>query len=92
MRQPPPSPAPPLERLAKRICKAANARGANDASDTIALFKQRSKGTVVDAAIELAVEKQWLRFDGSAYTLTDAGAEMGSQSRRGPRPRRVSPF
>ena len=92
MRQNPPLSVPPLERLAKRICNAANARGTQDASDIIALFKLRSRKVVVDAAVELAVGKQWLRFDGSAYTLTEAGAAMGSQSRRGSRTRRVMPF
>jgi hypothetical protein len=89
MRQAAPLSVPPLERLAKRICKAANAR---DVSTVIASFKQRSRVAVVDAAVELAVAKQWLRLDGATYTLTQAGAETGRQSRVGQRTRRVSPF
>ena len=85
-------PVPPLERLAQRICKAANARGTKDASAIISLFKQRSKITVVNAAVELAAAKQWLRFDGSTYTGCKPALIWGVSSRRGPRTRRVTPF
>jgi hypothetical protein len=81
-----------VERLARRICKAANARDASDAADVIASFKQRSRIAVVEAAVALAVAKQWLRFDGATYALTQSGAEMGRASRTGQRTRRVSPF
>jgi hypothetical protein len=92
MRQVPPLPVPPLERLAKRICKAANARDNSDAATVIASFKQRAKIAIVDAAVEMAVAKQWLRFDGVTYTLTPTGADMDRRSRAGPRTKRVSPF
>jgi hypothetical protein len=82
----------PLERLAKRICHAANARGTSDVGATIAAYKQRASIRVVKGAIDLAIANQWLRFDGVTYTLTQAGAELGGQPRRGPRKRRVTPF
>jgi hypothetical protein len=83
---------PPLERLAQRICKAANAPDTKDASAIIALFKQRSRIAFVDAAVEFAVANEWLHFDGVTYTLAQGGAELGFQSRRGARTRRVMPF
>jgi len=82
----------PLERLAKRICHAANAGGTTDIGAAIAAYKNRASVARVDAAVELAVAKQWLRFDGTDYTLTQAGTELGSQPRAGRRTRRVSPF
>jgi len=82
----------PLERLAKRICHAANARDTSDVDAVIATFKQRASISVVKAAVDLALVNQWLRFDGIAYALTQAGADLGGQSRRGPRRRRVTPF
>jgi hypothetical protein len=81
-----------LERLAKRICKAANARDTKDVDAVIATFKQRSKVVVVDAAVAVAVAKGWLRVDGSTYALTQVGVDMGRQSRAGQRARRVIPF
>jgi hypothetical protein len=92
MRQASPFAVPPSERLARRICKAADARGLTDAATVIASFKQRSRIAVVDAAVELAVARQWLHFDGATYTLTQAGADVGRQPRAGQRTRRVSPF
>ena len=82
----------PLERLARRICMAANARPSTMIANVVDPFKQRAQATVVDAALELAVAKQWLRVDGENYVLTQAGTALGSQSRRGPRTKRVSPF
>ena len=82
----------PLERLAKRICHAANARGTTDVGPVIAAYKQRASVRVVKGAIDLAIANQWLRFDGVAYTSTQAGADLGGQPRRGPRKRRVTPF
>jgi hypothetical protein len=92
MRQASPFPVPPSERLARRICKAVNAHGVTDAGPVIASFKQRSRIAIVDAAVELAVEKQWLHYDGATYTLTQAGADVGRQPRTGQRTRRISPF
>src|SRR3954465_15779134 len=60
----------PLERLARRIWHAANARG--DVGAVIAIFKQRASISVVKAALDLAIANQWLRFDGIAYALTPA--------------------
>jgi len=82
----------PLERLAKRICHAANARGMTDVGAVIEAYKQRASARVVKGAIDLAIANQWLLFDGVAYTLTQAGADLGGQPRRGPRKRRVTPF
>ena len=83
---------PPVERLAKRICMAANARGATTIGDVIAAFNQKYRRSVVEAAVGLAVERQWLKADGANYALTPVGIELGSQSRRGPRVRRAIPF
>jgi len=74
-----------------RICKAGNALATDDVGAVIATFKRRSSGEV-DAAVKLAVAKQWLRFDGSVYTLTQAGTALGRRSRAGRRTARVSPF
>ena len=82
----------PLERLAKRICHAANARGTPDVGAVIAAYKQRASVSSVNAAVDLAVAKQWLRFDGTGYTLTEAGNALGRQSRMGQRTRRATPF
>jgi hypothetical protein len=92
MRQVSPLQVPPLERLARRICKAATAPNTGDAGTVIASFKQRSRIATVDAAVELAITKQWLRLDGNSYILTQAGAEMGRRSGTGQRTRRISPF
>jgi hypothetical protein len=78
--------------LAKRICHAANARDTSAVGAVIADFKRRSNTTVVNAALELAVANQWLCFNGGTYTVTQAGADLGSQPRTGPRTRRLSPF
>jgi hypothetical protein len=83
---------PPLERLARRICTSVNARGVADASAAIAHYKKRTKHATVDEAVELAVEKQWLRREGSTCVLTEAGVELGAQSRSRPKVKRVSPF
>jgi len=69
-----------------------SARGTQEAGDIIALFKRRSRHAAVDAAVSVAVEKQWLRFDGATYTLTPAGAKLGSQTRSRRKTRRVLPF
>ena len=82
----------PLERLAKRICHAANARGTPDVGPVVTAYKQRASVSFVNAAVDLAVAKQWLRFDGTTYTLTEAGTALGRQSRMGQRTRRVNPF
>ena len=84
-------PVSQLERLARRICKAANAGGAGDTGAIVSTFKQRTSTATVAAAIELAVAKQWLRNDGEICTVTQAGAGLGCQSRRGPRARRSIP-
>jgi hypothetical protein len=82
----------PSERLAKRICQTANARAISDAGAVIASLRQRTRTSAVDAAVELAIAKQWLRFDGVAYIVTQAGADLGRQSRTGQRTRRVTPY
>jgi len=78
--------------LARRICKAVNARDTEDVDAVIARFKQRSKIVVVDAAVAAALAKGWLRADGGTYALTPVGVAMGRQSRAGQRVRRVTPF
>jgi hypothetical protein len=85
-----PSAVSPLERLAKRICIAANT--STTVGDVVALEKQRTRGSVVDAAVELALARQWLKADGPSYSLTQAGTELRSDSRRGAKTRRVMPF
>ena len=51
----------PSERLAQRICKLVNAQGTADATAALAAFRQRTSRAEVDAAVELCIEKQWLR-------------------------------
>ena len=70
----------PLERLAKRICHAANARGTTEVGAVIATFKQRASSSVVKAAVDLAIANDWLRFDGETYILTQSGIDLGAQS------------
>ena len=79
-----PTLVPPLERLAKGICNAANARGTKNAGVVIALFKQRSKKVVVDAAIKLAVEKQWLSFDWARLHSDGRWRQDGISIEKGP--------
>ena len=64
---------PPLERLAQRICRMANTEGTVDATAVVVLFRKRLNRTIVDPAVGLAIEDQWLRFDGTTYTLDRVG-------------------
>ena len=52
-----------------------------DVGPVIAAYKQRASVSFVNAAVDLAIAKQWLRFDGTTYTLTEAGTALGRQSR-----------
>lgn len=81
----------PAERLAARICRLANAQDTSDAGPVIARFRQRSKAAVIEGAVKVAIDRGWLRRDGSAYILTLAGVALG-RSRSGKRTGRVMPF
>ena len=86
-----PKPASLAERLALRMCKRANAIGSTDASPHIAQMKRQSSAGVVSAAINIAVERGWLRREGDAYVVTPTGAGLGG-ARSGKRIGRVMPF
>lgn len=86
-----PPPAPPIERLAVRICRLANAKGGTDAGPALDSVRAHMNAFNVSAAIKVAIERGWLRRDGATYAITPAGAELGG-SRWGKRRRRVMPF
>lgn len=85
------APVPPIERLAARMIKLANAQGTRDIGRAVALLKRRAGIVAIDAAVNLAIEKGWLRRDGGSHTVTRIGVELGA-SRSGKRTPRVIPF
>lgn len=86
-----PPPAPPIERLAARICRLTNAKGATDAGPALDAVRIRTNAAKVSAAIKVAIERGWLRRDGATYAVTPAGVALGG-SRSGKRRRRVLPL
>jgi len=83
---------PPLERLAKRLCKAlAPARDPEAARQALLTFQNLcGDDTTVDVAVALAVDRRWLVAREGVLFVTGRGMEIAARSRSGiPRKKRA---
>jgi hypothetical protein len=75
---------PPVERLAKQLCKAlATAPDAETARHALATLRDLRGEATVGVAVALAVGRQWLVERDGALFLTGHGMAVATKSRSG---------
>jgi hypothetical protein len=75
---------PPVERLAKQLCKAlATARDPEAARQALGAFRDLRGDATVGVAVALAVGRQWLVERDGALFLTGHGMAVAIKSRSG---------